>query len=1345
MSRYKINRMGFFNYWLYDEEEFYFYDGKLLLRGSNGSGKTVSMVSFFPLIFDGNKSPERLDTFGSRDRKIEDYVLPSDFEGNENTSYIYMEFYNKEIEKYLTIGIGLRAIKNKNVEFYGFAITDNRRIKQDFMLYKDRFRKIPLTKKELQNEIGAGGEFVTSQKEYKSMVNRLLFGFEQDSLYTELINLMLQLRSPKLSKEYKPTKLVEILSGVLEPLSESDITTVSESIENMNKYKEKIADLKEETKAARSLMESFYDYSNRVLYNKCDSYLKSQEELKEERDTKEKAVESIDILTKENESLATRQEEIKLELSDIAYKISNMDAKDLEKMVEEKKNLEESFEELTLKEENKANNLENKKDKEIDLKKQMDLANHKVYEILEEKKEIISDLEDNQEELYYDEVVFAMDEIKNNYQQFNFELFLSELEKEKEHLKSLSSIIETIETLNQKKEIEEEKILKNEGKTNEIQKEKKIISDALLEEINVLKEKVSSYRNNSVLEFTNEELEEINQIIDSCDSKKLNQISQIFLEKYKVASSNISKELNAVELKIKEEESQKEEIERLKENIEKIFDTNLEESETKDYLQKNNVEAKYFYEVIKFRDNVPENTRKYLEKSLKAMGILQAFLVKDAKNTMVDLKSLEGGKEVKDSILEYFDITDKNYENSVISILKSISKKDGEISIQDGTYKMGLIRGRLNNSYDLKYIGEEKRKEFKKTRLKEYDVQIEEINERIIAFTHTTQKLNEAFNVLEKEYNNPPHFTRYNELLDNLKAWDAKLEMIRLENLQNEEGINHIKKEIKLVQDSFDEAKNHYRGPISLKEITEVITNFGDFRNLVIALKNNKNGYEQALESLETYKNHQEELLESMDDLRSELSEISYEMKNIQNKISRIEELMNSDQYKNIKLELEKLKAKEDELNNEKETNLVRITTNKKDIDSWTDKLQELEKSIKENEAILKVKEEIFKEELGLGYSSYQEECTDTSKWFRNFKIDKVMGIQDAYDRLTDAISKYIPKLQNYAGRKVYILTHEEEQNVDFVEDKELASKIFDLYENAKRSDLEFRYSGKNVNLIELNEALELESERTTSLLKDEDRKLFEDLLMNNIGESIRKKITSSNEWILEVRNLMESMNTSSGLSFSIKWRGKAKESESEMDTSEIVKLLMKDPDSLKEEDFDKVTDHFRSKIALEEEKYEESERNYLEIIRNVLDYRKWFEFSLEFKRTSMPKKELTDKEFSKFSGGEKAIAMYVPLFAGIYAKFNAAKKDAPRVIALDEAFAGVDDDNILDCFRILESMDIDYVMTSQILWGDYNTIKHLAISELHHPIGSDVVSILKYKWDGIKRSLVTDEKEYQE
>ena len=48
------------------------------------------------------------------------------------------------------------------------------------------------------------------------------------------------------------------------------------------------------------------------------------------------------------------------------------------------------------------------------------------------------------------------------------------------------------------------------------------------------------------------------------------------------------------------------------------------------------------------------------------------------------------------------------------------------------------------------------------------------------------------------------------------------------------------------------------------------------------------------------------------------------------------------------------------------------------------------------------------------------------------------------------------------------------------------------------------------------------------------------------------------------------------------------------------------------------------------------------------------------------------------------------------------------------------------------------------MLWGDYSSIKHLAICELHHLPSSNVVSIIRYKWDGIKRSLVTDNKEYQ-
>ena len=55
-DRWKMNRIGFVNFWLYDEEDFEFVDGKLLLRGQNGSGKSITTQSFIPFVLDGDRT-----------------------------------------------------------------------------------------------------------------------------------------------------------------------------------------------------------------------------------------------------------------------------------------------------------------------------------------------------------------------------------------------------------------------------------------------------------------------------------------------------------------------------------------------------------------------------------------------------------------------------------------------------------------------------------------------------------------------------------------------------------------------------------------------------------------------------------------------------------------------------------------------------------------------------------------------------------------------------------------------------------------------------------------------------------------------------------------------------------------------------------------------------------------------------------------------------------------------------------------------------------------------------------------------------------------------------------------
>ena len=153
-SRWQANKIGLINFWYYDEQEFPFVKGRMLLRGSNGSGKSVTMQSVVPLLLDGNMSPERLDPFGSRDRKMSSYLLEEDDGREERTGYLYLELKRQNSDTYLTIGMGIRARRGKNLDKWYFSLTDGRRIGKDFFLYKDSGEKVTLSKKELENKIG---------------------------------------------------------------------------------------------------------------------------------------------------------------------------------------------------------------------------------------------------------------------------------------------------------------------------------------------------------------------------------------------------------------------------------------------------------------------------------------------------------------------------------------------------------------------------------------------------------------------------------------------------------------------------------------------------------------------------------------------------------------------------------------------------------------------------------------------------------------------------------------------------------------------------------------------------------------------------------------------------------------------------------------------------------------------------------------------------------------------------------------------------------------------------------------------------------------------------------------
>lgn len=145
---------------------------------------------------------------------------------------------------------------------------------------------------------------------------------------------------------------------------------------------------------------------------------------------------------------------------------------------------------------------------------------------------------------------------------------------------------------------------------------------------------------------------------------------------------------------------------------------------------------------------------------------------------------------------------------------------------------------------------------------------------------------------------------------------------------------------------------------------------------------------------------------------------------------------------------------------------------------------------------------------------------------------------------------------------------------------------------------------------------------------------------------------------------------------------------------------------------------------------------SFHQLMRDVMDYRKWFDFTLYAKKPNEARKELTSNVFFAYSGGEKALSMYIPLFSAVAAKFESARKDAPLLIALDEAFAGVDENNIDNMFSLITKFNFDYIMNSQVLRGDYPSCPSLVIYELFRPNNAPYVTVIAYIWNGHSRRM---------
>ncbi|OGO78839.1 MAG: TIGR02680 family protein [Clostridiales bacterium GWB2_37_7] len=1346
-NRWVINKFGLVDFWYYDHQEFTLSDGKLLFRGTNGSGKSVTMQSFIPLLLDGNKSPERLDPFGTRSRRLENYLLDENTE--ERIAYLYTEFKRQNTETYLTIGMGMKAQAGKPIDSWYFIINDGRRVGENIYLYKAFEEKVALTKKQLQNELGEACFFTESQQKYMAKVNELLFGYEEVDGYEELLSLLIQLRSPKLSKDFKPTEIYNILTSSLKVLSEDDLRPMSESMENMDQLQNSLEEKERALKAANNIKYHYDKYNRYCLFEKANNYDGMNKEVNEK-------IKQINLLIAQQTRLATEElennesfDKVEKELQYAKDKYNSLQDNDGFKIKKRLQEIVNYIEELQKEISNKEKQLEAKKSDRRDKEYKQKDSEDSIEALLVQATRKLQELVEISEEFYFGEGEYLEKEVIKSIDTYDFSYlddclnkYLSKIKEVKKLLqeyeaaeRSLILKQETVDSLKSQKEYTEEAVRKSNLMLGEVKEEFKDSYNRWSQDNKLFK--LDREVLSKLFQFVNEvegtgeglSLSDLDAPVAIAYNHQKGSLitSGEFIKR---SRRDIEKDIDTIKADIQALMQEK--------DIEPVREEGVLKNRTS--LKQNNIPFIPLYKAIDFDKNTPEDTRRAIESALNEIGILDALIInsKDKEKALSfaekhwDKYIFTAGNMMRHNLSSYCQVAKEELngvdKEEVFNVLQSIFLDEDHVFSMDekGNYVFGAIRGKASENYEPKYIGVLARKRHREQLIEQKKLEIEVLQGDIKELNNQLVSIAADMSLVEEEYKRRPLYKDIQEAL-NFVLINVR-ELISLEN------------KLQKAEESFFEAQKEYSG---LKaKLYEAAQGIGIEKTL--------KAYEAAEDALQNFK--------------GKLSDVKVIQGNIKNQYSMMSMLKDDidtldldidNYYREIAVKKEKLngfetekKAQQDALSSfdigtmEAEMNeCIRISeVNPRKLQQLKMRSGEIntaiiniQQSLSEHkdmltakDAELKLAQEIFLEELGLKYVVVREPYNPL------VLLKEILPIISEEDNKDKGyyLTKLIEAHQTNAGE-----LREFNTKVITLFNEVVSIDINSFSNSRRRYDISCRVQGKDITLNSLVDIVKKDIEELKLLISTEERRIFEEVLLNTISSKISAKIYLSKQWVDKIDSLMSSMNTSSSLTLSLKWLPKKAEREDQLDIAMLLEVLERSGRT-SDEDMRKLADHFGDKVKEAIRSYEETgeARNYHSIIKDVLDYRKWFEFRLYFTKKNEKRKELTNNAFFQFSGGEKAMSMYIPLFSAVYARYENARKDCPKIISLDEAFAGVDENNIRDMFRLLKELRLDYILNSQILWGDYDTVDNLSIYELIREENDDVVSVIPYHWNGVEK-----------
>jgi uncharacterized protein (TIGR02680 family) len=1310
--RWKPTRAGIFNVWEYDDQTFELGDGRLVLRGRNGSGKSNALSLLFPFLLDGVMSAARMDPMGGG-RSMKSLLLGRDdddragrYRHDSGTGYVWMEF--SDGRDFVTLGVGASATQHRDAEPWFFVT--GQRVGFDLELAVD---DTPLSRRQLDERLTDGTVFTTADH-YRAAVDRRLFGLGPIR-YRRLVDLLLTLRRPHLAGKLDTEHLSATLSAGLGELDQALIDDVAHSFDDLDAMQHEFEGLADSLAAVEKFLPVYLEHLIGVGRERATAVTNAHAALRRVEQDRTTAVGELsaaeatvaDLSDRATAALAER-DQLDTEIDTIQRSPAYQNAAALD--------------EVRSSADRAEADASTAGDRARSVEAEASRAAGAVGDATAVAEQTAAELAEAVDEWNRTARAAGIEAVLNATD-FDHDRAISAATERRHHVAEVAALADAAARAAADAERAEQRAGDARGRAEAAarelvasEQETERQRSELLSRRSAWAARVDAVARDAVTLEPQIEIAPLAGLwgVPAGGSDDLAAAADADIGAFVHANQAlndfdkaVARALDVAEAAVGAQQTIVDELRVERERVATEPNPGPLPNPTRPDAGRADRAGAPLYVCADFAQHVDEPARAGIEAALAAAGILDARVTPTSvADDVLDAALLvSGGPDPTGATLADILVpvaVEGLGTERIAEVLRSIPLGDEVVELHpDGRWRLGPVAGRYIQASQ-QFIGHAARERRRAERLADLDGRIATEQAALQELGVRVEQLTTVHAAVDECRREQPPTTELSAALATLRT-SARLAEERTADLAAAEA---AATEMLAAADEASvevhRAATRLRLPATSTELDEVKDRLRDCDAHVRTIGGNVKALNQSRSALQRATDTAERFAARVDEEKATADAAAAFACNERLRFERLRENVGGDAERAVEA-LAAARRRRADVDGLRDELLAQIKAAESTISTLTERIAQLDS--RQGEAALALAE--AEQRFAVICSS---EIAD---------VLMVDGVEPGAEART-------------AARRLLAATQPPREDATNVMERAHREILLDGLRAGHDPSMP-KLDGVDVIRVgtvdgdlpigTLARQLRDEHERIGQLLTKQEREIFETHLLTRVGDALRQLLLDADSFEHRINAEMAKVPTESGMVVELRWESDG----DEPGLREAIKALRTAPELLGPEQRESLREFFMQRIA--DLRSAEPGRSFAETLTAALDYRAWHQFALYARFATGKRQRVTRAFYRGLSGGEAATLLHLPLFAAAAAQYSNGNVAGPRLIALDEAFVGIDDKMRARLMGLLTQLDLDVILTSHEFWGFYDTVPALVLYDLVRRPPTPGVYAQRFDW----------------